>query len=101
MVYEHNRRPSCTVPDLVMGNEYLFRVFSENICGLSEEEGLSKNTAVISKSGADALWDGVFIFFFGIGFFYYKLYKSLTSYFTPELSPRLFCVFSGIFKAAI
>uniref|UniRef100_A0A8C7XBT7 Myosin-binding protein C, fast-type n=1 Tax=Oryzias sinensis TaxID=183150 RepID=A0A8C7XBT7_9TELE len=36
-IYEHNRRPSCTVSDLVMGNEYSFRVFSENICGLSEK----------------------------------------------------------------
>ncbi|KAM9457376.1 myosin binding protein Ca isoform 2-T2 [Clarias gariepinus] len=51
LVYEHNRRPSCTVSDLVMGNEYMFRVFSENVCGLSEDAGLSKNTAVISKSG--------------------------------------------------
>lgn len=51
MVYEHNRRPSCTVSDLVMGNEYSFRVFSENICGLSEEPGVSKNTAVITKTG--------------------------------------------------
>ncbi|MEQ2219654.1 hypothetical protein XENOCAPTIV_021343 [Xenoophorus captivus] len=44
-VYEHNRRPSCTVSDLVMGNEYSFRVFSENICGLSDDPGNSKNTA--------------------------------------------------------
>ncbi|XP_056308663.1 myosin-binding protein C, fast-type-like [Danio aesculapii] len=50
-VLEHNRRPSCTVSDLVMGNEYFFRIFSENICGMSEEAGLSKNTAVISKTG--------------------------------------------------
>ncbi|XP_036445574.1 myosin binding protein Ca isoform X2 [Colossoma macropomum] len=50
-VYEHNRRPSCTVSDLVMGNEYMFRIFSENICGLSEEAGVSKNTAVIGKTG--------------------------------------------------
>ncbi|XP_008327852.1 myosin binding protein Ca isoform X1 [Cynoglossus semilaevis] len=50
-VYEHNRRPSCTVSDLVMGNEYSFRVYSENICGLSEEPGLSKNTAIINKTG--------------------------------------------------
>lgn len=34
-----------------MGNEYSFRVYSENLCGLSEEPGLSKNTAVISKTG--------------------------------------------------
>ncbi|XP_042247525.1 myosin binding protein Ca isoform X3 [Thunnus maccoyii] len=52
-VYEHNRRPSCTVSDLVMGNEYSFRVFSENICGHSDEAGISKNTAVISKTGLD------------------------------------------------
>ncbi|MED6284452.1 Myosin-binding protein C, fast-type, partial [Characodon lateralis] len=50
-VYEHNRRPSCTVSDLVMGNEYSFRVFSENICGLSDDPGNSKNTAVINKTG--------------------------------------------------
>uniref|UniRef100_A0A8C9ZK83 Myosin binding protein Ca n=1 Tax=Sander lucioperca TaxID=283035 RepID=A0A8C9ZK83_SANLU len=52
-VYEHNRRPSCTVSDLVMGNEYFFRVFSENICGLSDEAGISKNTALITKTGLD------------------------------------------------
>nr|AAI16583.1 Zgc:136545 [Danio rerio] len=50
-VLEHNCRPSCTVSDLVMGNEYFFRIFSENICGMSEEAGLSKNTAVIAKTG--------------------------------------------------
>ncbi|CAN9505062.1 unnamed protein product [Ophioblennius macclurei] len=50
-VYEHSRRPSCTVSDLVMGNEYHFRVFSQNICGLSENAGVSKNTAVITKTG--------------------------------------------------
>ncbi|XP_062387737.1 myosin binding protein Ca isoform X1 [Sardina pilchardus] len=50
-VYEHNRRPSCTVSDLVMGNEYTFRVFSENICGMSEDAGMCKNTAAITKSG--------------------------------------------------
>ncbi|KAL6476525.1 hypothetical protein MHYP_G00150240 [Metynnis hypsauchen] len=50
-VYEHNRRPSCTVSDLVMGNEYTFRIFSENICGMSEDAGVSKNTAVIAKTG--------------------------------------------------
>uniref|UniRef100_A0A671LBF4 Myosin-binding protein C, fast-type-like n=1 Tax=Sinocyclocheilus anshuiensis TaxID=1608454 RepID=A0A671LBF4_9TELE len=51
MVLEHNRRPSCTVSDLVMGNEYTFRVFSENICGMSDDAGISKNTAAITKTG--------------------------------------------------
>ncbi|XP_028331194.1 myosin-binding protein C, fast-type-like isoform X2 [Gouania willdenowi] len=50
-VYEHNRRTNCTASDLIMGNEYRFRVYSENLCGLSEEPGLSKNTAVIAKTG--------------------------------------------------
>ncbi|XP_061906235.1 myosin binding protein Ca isoform X2 [Entelurus aequoreus] len=52
-VYEHNRRPGCTVSDLIMGNEYSFRVFSENICGLSEEPGVSKNTAIVRKTGLE------------------------------------------------
>ncbi|KAL1248294.1 hypothetical protein QQF64_021612 [Cirrhinus molitorella] len=49
-VYEHNRRTNCTVSDLVMGNEYMFRVYSENLCGPSEDPCMSKNTAVIAKS---------------------------------------------------
>ncbi|CAN8178623.1 unnamed protein product, partial [Coccothraustes coccothraustes] len=49
-VYEHNRPLRCTVSELVMGNEYLFKVFSENLCGLSEKPGLSSNTAVIPKA---------------------------------------------------
>ncbi|XP_061086439.1 myosin-binding protein C, fast-type-like [Conger conger] len=49
-VYEHNRRTNCTVSDLIMGNEYMFRVYSENICGLSEEPTFSKNTATIAKT---------------------------------------------------
>ncbi len=50
-VYEHNRRTNCTASDLIMGNEYMFRVYSENLCGLSEEPRHSKNTAVIAKTG--------------------------------------------------
>uniref|UniRef100_A0A8C6KVP2 Myosin binding protein Ca n=1 Tax=Nothobranchius furzeri TaxID=105023 RepID=A0A8C6KVP2_NOTFU len=46
-VYEHNRRPSCTVSDLIMGNEYSFRVFSENICGLSNDP-VSKNDTFVN-----------------------------------------------------
>ncbi|KAL7372399.1 hypothetical protein ABVT39_015538 [Epinephelus coioides] len=52
-VYEHNRRANCTASDLIMGNEYMFRVFSENICGLSEDARISKNTAVIAKTGLE------------------------------------------------
>lgn len=50
-VYEHTRQTSCTVPDLIVGNEYYFRVYSENFCGLSDSPGVSKNTARILKTG--------------------------------------------------
>ncbi|KAL2078251.1 hypothetical protein ACEWY4_025936 [Coilia grayii] len=48
-VYESNRRTNCTASELVMGNEYSFRVFSVNMCGPSEDPGVSKNTAKILK----------------------------------------------------
>ncbi|XP_077481328.1 myosin-binding protein C, fast-type-like [Stigmatopora argus] len=50
-IYEHNRRTHCTASDLIMGNEYMFRVYSENLCGLSEDPRHGKNTATIAKSG--------------------------------------------------
>ncbi|KAK2510587.1 hypothetical protein Q9233_017594 [Columba guinea] len=52
-VYEHVRPPRCTVPELVMGNRYRFRVFSENLVGVSENPGVSQNTADIPKAGDD------------------------------------------------
>ncbi|XP_041033600.1 myosin-binding protein C, fast-type-like [Carcharodon carcharias] len=48
-VYDHNRKPHCTISDLIMGNEYYFRVYSENICGLSDSPRTTKNTAYIQK----------------------------------------------------
>ncbi|XP_075890532.1 myosin-binding protein C, fast-type-like [Nelusetta ayraudi] len=50
-VYEHNRRANCTASDLIMGNEYKFRVYSENMCGSSDEACQGKNTAKIAKTG--------------------------------------------------
>nr|XP_021524270.1 LOW QUALITY PROTEIN: myosin-binding protein C, fast-type [Aotus nancymaae] len=50
-VYERNRHTSCTVPDLIVGNEYYFRVYTENVCGLSDTPGVSRNTAHILKTG--------------------------------------------------
>ncbi|CAK6964216.1 myosin binding protein Cb [Scomber scombrus] len=52
-VYEHNRRTHCTCSDLIMGNEYMFRVYSENLCGLSDDNCPSKNTAAIEKTGLE------------------------------------------------
>ncbi|KTG04202.1 hypothetical protein cypCar_00023896 [Cyprinus carpio] len=50
---QHNRRTNCTVSDLVIGNEYMFRVYSENLCGLSEDPCMSKNTAIVAKTGLE------------------------------------------------
>ncbi|KAG8430188.1 hypothetical protein GDO86_018277, partial [Hymenochirus boettgeri] len=51
-VFEHYRRTHCVVSDLIMGNEYFFRVFSQNMCGLSEKPCNSKNSALIQKTGS-------------------------------------------------
>uniref|UniRef100_A0A4W5R7S0 Myosin-binding protein C, fast-type n=1 Tax=Hucho hucho TaxID=62062 RepID=A0A4W5R7S0_9TELE len=52
-IYDHNRRTNCTASDLIMGNEYMFRVFSENLVGKSEDFCLSKDTAIIPKIGLE------------------------------------------------
>uniref|UniRef100_A0A8C8VEZ9 Myosin-binding protein C, cardiac-type n=1 Tax=Pelusios castaneus TaxID=367368 RepID=A0A8C8VEZ9_9SAUR len=50
-VFDHYRRTNCVVSDLIMGNEYYFRVFSENLCGLSEIAATTENPAYIQKTG--------------------------------------------------
>nr|XP_033808222.1 myosin-binding protein C, slow-type isoform X3 [Geotrypetes seraphini] len=50
-VMEHYHRTSATISDLVVGNEYFFRVFSENMCGLSETPTRTLNSAKIEKEG--------------------------------------------------
>ncbi|XP_077784680.1 myosin-binding protein C, cardiac-type [Podarcis muralis] len=52
-VFEHYRRTNCVASDLIMGNEYYFRVFSENLYGLSENAANTKNSAYIKKTGTD------------------------------------------------
>ncbi|KAM4700436.1 myosin-binding protein H [Discoglossus pictus] len=52
-VHEHYHQTNCTVSDLIIGNTYYFRVFSENLCGLSENPAVTKNCAVIKKQGID------------------------------------------------
>nr|XP_060628458.1 myosin-binding protein H [Anolis sagrei ordinatus] len=49
-VLEHYNRTNCTVSDLIIGNSYNFRVFSENPCGLSEKPAVAKGLAHIKKS---------------------------------------------------
>ncbi|XP_058424548.1 myosin-binding protein C, slow-type isoform X4 [Diceros bicornis minor] len=50
-VIEHYHRTSATISELVIGNEYYFRVFAENMCGLSEDATMTKESAVIAKDG--------------------------------------------------
>ncbi|TNN45884.1 Myosin-binding protein H [Liparis tanakae] len=48
-VMEHYHRLNATVSDLIMGNSYNFRAFSENKCGISEDATLAKEAADILK----------------------------------------------------
>uniref|UniRef100_A0A3B3TK48 Myosin-binding protein H n=1 Tax=Poecilia latipinna TaxID=48699 RepID=A0A3B3TK48_9TELE len=50
-VLEHYHRLTATVSDLIMGNSYLFRVFSENQVGRSEKGAVTKTAATIQKTG--------------------------------------------------
>uniref|UniRef100_A0A3B3XRA8 Myosin-binding protein C, fast-type n=1 Tax=Poecilia mexicana TaxID=48701 RepID=A0A3B3XRA8_9TELE len=52
-VHDHYRRTHCVVSDLIMGNEYIFRVFSINLVGLSPEPLTTKDSVFIQKSGID------------------------------------------------
>ncbi|XP_031963418.1 myosin-binding protein C, slow-type isoform X3 [Corvus kubaryi] len=50
-VIEHYHRTSATINELVIGNEYYFRIFAENMCGLSEDATMTKESALIAKDG--------------------------------------------------
>uniref|UniRef100_A0A8C2JCP0 Myosin-binding protein H n=1 Tax=Cyprinus carpio TaxID=7962 RepID=A0A8C2JCP0_CYPCA len=52
-VLEHYHRMNATVSDLIMGNTYIFRVFTENKCGISQEATVTKTSATIQKTGID------------------------------------------------
>ncbi|GLD63002.1 myosin-binding protein H-like protein, partial [Lates japonicus] len=52
-VLEHYHRLNATISDLIMGNTYKFRVFSENKCGMSESAAITKGEAKIMKTGID------------------------------------------------
>uniref|UniRef100_A0A665WWA2 Myosin binding protein C, cardiac n=1 Tax=Echeneis naucrates TaxID=173247 RepID=A0A665WWA2_ECHNA len=50
-VYHQYRRTNCVVSDLIMGNEYVFRVFAMNLVGLSQDACNTKDSAYIQKTG--------------------------------------------------
>ncbi|CAJ1085135.1 myosin binding protein Ha isoform X3 [Xyrichtys novacula] len=49
-VLEHYHRLTATVSDLIMGNSYIFRVFTENKVGMSEGCAVTKGAATIQKT---------------------------------------------------
>ncbi|XP_029821731.1 myosin-binding protein H [Manacus vitellinus] len=49
-VLERCTRTSCTISDLIIGNSYSFRVFSENSCGLSNSAAVTAGLAHIEKT---------------------------------------------------
>ncbi|XP_018412383.1 PREDICTED: myosin-binding protein H-like [Nanorana parkeri] len=48
-VLENYRQLNCTISDLIIGNSYFFRVFAENLCGLSEKAATTKDAALVKK----------------------------------------------------
>lgn len=48
---ENYHRLNATVSDLIMGNSYSFRVFSQNRVGSSESCAVTKDVAIIQKTG--------------------------------------------------
>lgn len=50
-VLERYHPTTCTISNLIVGNSYSFRVFSENLCGLSASAAATKELANIQKAG--------------------------------------------------
>ncbi|XP_075398249.1 myosin-binding protein H [Tenrec ecaudatus] len=53
-VLERYHPTTCTVSNLIVGNSYSFRVFSENPCGLSDSAAVTKELAHIQKTDIGA-----------------------------------------------
>uniref|UniRef100_A0AAV2LQB7 Myosin-binding protein C, fast-type n=1 Tax=Knipowitschia caucasica TaxID=637954 RepID=A0AAV2LQB7_KNICA len=52
-IYEQYRRTHCAASDLIMGNEYIFRVYAANLVGLSPEPCNTKDSAYIQKTAIE------------------------------------------------
>ncbi|XP_008058654.1 myosin-binding protein H [Carlito syrichta] len=88
-VLERYHPTTCTISDLIIGNSYSFRVFSENLCGLSASAAVTKQLAHIKKTDMTAKLKGFVGRDFSEAPSFTQPLADHTS--TPGYSTQLFC----------
>ncbi|XP_075844132.1 myosin-binding protein H [Microtus pennsylvanicus] len=88
-VLERYHPTTCTISDLIIGNSYSFRVFSENLCGLSDAATTTKELAHIQKADITAKPKGFIERDFSEAPSFTQPLADHTS--TPGYSTQLFC----------
>ncbi|XP_052592657.1 myosin-binding protein H [Peromyscus californicus insignis] len=88
-VLERYHPTTCTISDLIIGNSYSFRVFSENLCGLSDSATTTKELAHIQKADITAKPKGFVERDFSEAPSFTQPLADHTS--TPGYSTQLFC----------
>uniref|UniRef100_A0A2K6SNH9 Myosin-binding protein H n=1 Tax=Saimiri boliviensis boliviensis TaxID=39432 RepID=A0A2K6SNH9_SAIBB len=88
-VLERYHPTTCTVSDLIIGNSYSFRVFSENLCGLSTSAAVTRELAHIQKADIAAKPKGFIERDFSEAPSFTQPLADHTS--TPGYSTQLFC----------
>ncbi|XP_073740572.1 myosin-binding protein H [Callorhinus ursinus] len=88
-VLERYHPTTCTISDLIVGNAYSFRVFSENQCGLSASAATTKELARIQKADIVAKPKGFVERDFSEAPSFTQPLADHTS--TPGYSTQLFC----------
>ncbi|XP_049714030.1 myosin-binding protein H [Elephas maximus indicus] len=88
-VLERYHPTTCTISNLIVGNTYSFRVFSENQCGLSTSAAVTKELAHIKKADIAAKSKGFIERDFSEAPSFTQPLADHTS--TPGYSTQLFC----------
>ncbi|XP_048665678.1 myosin-binding protein H isoform X1 [Marmota marmota marmota] len=88
-VLERYHPTTCTISHLIVGNSYYFRVFSENLCGLSDSATSTKELAHIRKADIAAKPKGFIERDFSEAPSFTQPLADHTS--TPGYSTQLFC----------
>ncbi|MBZ3880701.1 Myosin-binding protein H [Sciurus carolinensis] len=88
-VLERYHPTTCTISHLIVGNSYYFRVFSENLCGLSDSATSTKELAHIRKEDIAAKPKGFIERDFSEAPSFTQPLADHTS--TPGYSTQLFC----------